>query len=197
MGHKAGWLALGAGISGGADVILTPEIPYSVKSISESILERSRNGKSFSIIAIAEGAMSKNYKDQLNCVEDKLKNAISKDVKKYAKTELADLERLHATNTMRLSVKLEELTGLESRVTILGHLQRGGTPSAADRLLATRLGTTCAEMIQKGQYGVMVAAKGDQAIPVPLADVAGKTKLVPLNHPWVESARKLGTCMGD
>jgi ATP-dependent phosphofructokinase / diphosphate-dependent phosphofructokinase len=197
MGHKAGWLALGAGISGGADVILTPEIPYSVKSIAESILERSRNGKSFSIIAIAEGAMSKNFRDQQKVVEEKLKNASSKDVKKYAKTELADLERLHSTNTMRLSVKLEELTGLESRVTILGHLQRGGTPSAADRLLATRLGTACAEMIKNEQFGVMVAAKGDEAIPVPLADVAGKIKLVPLNHPWIASARKLGTCMGD
>jgi 6-phosphofructokinase 1 len=92
---------------------------------------------------------------------------------------------------------LEELTRLESRVTILGHLQRGGTPSAADRLLATRLGTACAELIQEGVYGVMVAARGDGTEPVPLDQVAGKRKTVPLDHPWITSARRLGTNMGD
>jgi 6-phosphofructokinase 1 len=98
---------------------------------------------------------------------------------------------------VNLSHQLEELTGLESRVTILGYLQRGGTPSAADRLLATRLGTACADLINQGQFGVMVAARGDQAEPVPLVDVAGYKKLVPADHPWVNSAKRLGTCFGD
>ena len=101
------------------------------------------------------------------------------------------------TEAPQIQQQLEELTGLESRVTILGHLQRGGTPSAADRLLATRLGTACASLIHDGVSGVMVAARGETAIPVPLSEVAGKKKLVPDNHPWVESARLVGVSFGD
>ena len=89
------------------------------------------------------------------------------------------------------------MTGLEARVTILGYLQRGGTPSAADRLLATRLGTACADYIKKGQFGVMVAARGSSTEPVPLELVAGQINLVPLNHSWIDSARCVGTCLGD
>ena len=92
---------------------------------------------------------------------------------------------------------LEKRTGLESRVTILGHVQRGGTPSAADRLLATRLGTACATLIHEGVFGVMVASREDRFEPVPLEQVVGKRKVVPLDHPWVESARNVGTCLGD
>jgi 6-phosphofructokinase 1 len=98
---------------------------------------------------------------------------------------------------VHLARQLEALTRLESRVTILGHLQRGGTPSAADRLLATRLGSACAEYIQNGHYGVMVAARGDGTEPVPLDEVAGNRKTVPLDHPWILSARRIGTSMGD
>jgi 6-phosphofructokinase 1 len=100
-------------------------------------------------------------------------------------------------NTLRLNHNLEQLTGLESRLTILGHLQRGGTPSAADRLLATRLGTACVKFIQQEKYGVMVAARGDGAEAIPLKDVVGKRKVVPLDHPWIASARSVGTCLGD
>ena len=96
-----------------------------------------------------------------------------------------------------MSQELEQLTGLESRVTILGHLQRGGTPSAADRLLATRLGTACAGLINQGMFGVMVATRGDGTEPVPLEDVVGKRKTVPLDHPWIQSARDIGVCLGD
>jgi 6-phosphofructokinase 1 len=92
---------------------------------------------------------------------------------------------------------LEELTHLEARVTILGYVQRGGTPSAGDRLLATRLGTKCVELIQDQVFGVMVAARGDGAKPVPIAEVAGKLKTVPPDHAWIESARRVGTCLGD
>jgi 6-phosphofructokinase 1 len=98
---------------------------------------------------------------------------------------------------MRLAKQLEKLTGLESRVTILGYLQRGGTPSAADRLLATRLGTACADLINKSRYGVMVAARADVTKPVPLEDVARRLKFVPPDHPWVGTARRVGTCLGD
>ena len=114
-----------------------------------------------------------------------------------AKLELRNLETEHAGNTLRLAHQLEHLTKLESRVTILGYVQRGGTPSAADRLLATRLGTACADLVQEGVFGVMVAARGDGAVPVPLEKVAGKIRTVPLDHPWVESARRVGTCLGD
>ena len=93
--------------------------------------------------------------------------------------------------------QLEERTGLESRPTILGYLQRGGTPSAADRLLATRLGTACADFINDGVAGVMVAARGEGVEPMPLEEVAGRKKLVPIDHPWVLSARRMGTNLGD
>jgi 6-phosphofructokinase len=98
---------------------------------------------------------------------------------------------------LRLTQQLERLTGQESRLTILGHLQRGGTPSAADRLLATRLGTSCAEYLSQEMAGVMIAARGDGVEPVPLEVVSGKKKLVPPKHPWVQSARYVGTCLGD
>ena len=114
-----------------------------------------------------------------------------------AEAELKQLENQHAGNTMRLAKQLEKLTGLESRVTILGYLQRGGTPSAADRLLATRLGTACADLIHKGRFGVMVAARADDTKPIPLEDVAKQLKFVPPDHSWVATARRVGTCMGD
>ena len=98
---------------------------------------------------------------------------------------------------MRLAKQLEELTHLESRVTILGYVQRGGTPSPADRLLATRLGSACGDLIHESVFGVMVAARGDGTEPVPLEKVAGKRKMVPPNHSWLETARRVGTCLGD
>ncbi len=197
MGHRAGWLALGAGIAGGADVILIPEIPYDLEVVAEAIRQRSRNGKNFSIVAVAEGALPKETASVVKAAEEKKAHATTKKERKEAKAELARLAQDYANHTVLLSSQLEELTGLESRVTILGHLQRGGTPSAADRLLATRLGTACADLIHAGVYGVMVAARGDEAVPVPLEEVAGNKKLVPPDHPWVISARRVGTCMGD
>lgn len=123
-------------------------------------------------------------------------NATDKKARKQAKKELTRLETENAHHTATLSRQLEKLTGLESRVTILGHLQRGGTPSAADRLLATRLGTACADLIELEQYGVMVAARGEEAVPVPLIEVAGNKKLVPWDHSWVVSAKNVGTSFG-
>ena len=197
MGHRSGWLALGAGIAGGADVILIPEIPYDVVKIAEAIRRRSRNGTNFSIVAVAEGAMSRDDARALDFAEKKLERAKTLHDKKEAKVELATLEVRHAGNTLRLAKQLEELTHLESRVTILGYVQRGGTPSAADRVLATRLGSACTDLIHEEHYGVMVAARGDGTEPVPLEKVAGKRKIVPSDHSWVKTARRVGTCLGD
>jgi ATP-dependent phosphofructokinase / diphosphate-dependent phosphofructokinase len=197
MGHRAGWLALGSGVAGGADVILIPEIPYDVEKIAQAIRQRTRSGKSFSIVAVAEGAMSKADAKVYQSALARREKAQDKTDKKKSKAILSDLDQHHAGNTLRLARELEELTHLESRVTILGYVQRGGAPSAVDRLLATRLGTGCADLVHKGTYGVMVAARGDGTEPVPLEKVAGKRKTVPLDHPWLESARHVGTSLGD
>jgi 6-phosphofructokinase 1 len=197
MGHRAGWLTLGAGIAGGADVILIPEIPYDVEKIVDAIKKRSKRGTNFSILAVAEGAMSVEDARAFKAAENKRERARTLHDKKDAKAELAALEQRHSGNTMRLARQLEDLTHLESRVTILGYVQRGGTPSAADRLLASRLGAACADLIHENVFGVMVAARGDGTEPVPLEKVAGKRKIVPPDHPWIEAARKVGTCLGD
>jgi 6-phosphofructokinase 1 len=197
MGHNAGWLALGAGIAGGADVILIPEIPYDTQKVADAIRRRSHSGKGFSIIAISEGARSKEDAALIQEAKQKKVTAKDKEKKKKAKIEFTEIMAGQADSTLRLSKQLEELTGLEARVTILGHIQRGGTPSAGDRLLATRLGTACAGLINEGVSGVMIAARGEGTEPVPLENVVGKRKTVPLDHPWLDSARRLGTCMGD
>jgi len=200
MGHNAGWLALGGGIAGGADVILLPEIPYDVEVVADAIRRRQRRGSGFSIVAVSEGAMSKEDAEALaQAKAEKAKAKEKEDDKKKAraKAKLVELTETMQDKTIRLSRRLEELTGLESRVTILGHLQRGGTPSAADRLLATRLGAACADFIHQGVFGVMVAARGEGAEAIPLADVVGKRKLVPLDHPWLQTARHIGVCLGD
>jgi len=197
MGHNAGWLALGAGIAGGADVILIPEIPYDIEVVAQAIRQRSRAGKNFSIVAVSEGAMSKDDAQLFQATHEKIEGAKDKEAKDKVKAKLATLENQHLGNTLRLTNQLEELTGLESRLTILGHLQRGGTPSAADRLLATRLGTACVQFIDQGNFGIMIAARGDGVEAVPLEQVVGKRRLVPPDHPWIDSARRLGTCLGD
>ncbi|MFA5082849.1 MAG: ATP-dependent 6-phosphofructokinase [Hydrogenophilaceae bacterium] len=189
MGHRAGWLALGAGIAGGADVILIPEIPYDIKSVADAIHKRKRSGKPFSIVAVAEGAISVEEYQALQAAPAATKG------KKPKLTEAKEI--VYADRTIRVAQQLEALTGLEARVTILGHLQRGGTPSAADRILATRLGTAAAQLIHDGHFGVMVAARGENTVPVVLEDVAGQVKTVPVDHSWVESARRVGTNFGD
>lgn len=223
MGHNAGWLALGAGIAGGADVILLPEMPYDPRRVAAHLNERSRAGKRFSIIAVAEGAMSHDeHKAHLEA-EEKRKQDKKKDKKaKQALTpaDLIDHDRADApTKTVtikrgdealeltyhtvqepkasRLARQIQELTGMEARLTTLGHVQRGGGPSAADRLLCTNLGTTAARLLAEGHYNVMVGVRGDTCVAVPLKDVAGQTKTVPLDHHWITSAKLVGTCFGD
>ena len=200
MGHNAGWLALGSGIAGGADVILIPEIPFNIELIADAILRRSRSGKRFSIVAVSEGAMSVEDHRKKMMIADGIEEARAngdKKTKKKLKKEQEAFEREQQSSTLYLANRLQELTGLESRLTILGHLQRGGAPSAADRLLATRLGTHAARLIRDGQYGVLVGVKGEDTVPVPLEKVAGKRKVIPLDHAWITSARNVGTNLGD
>jgi 6-phosphofructokinase 1 len=196
MGHNAGWLALGAGVAGGADVILIPEIPYDTEKIAEAIRWRQRRGRPFSIVAVAEGAIS--IQDHAAMLAMKKRKQAAKGEEK--KKIIADLELFEAGrvgNTLRLSQELEKLTGLEARLTILGHLQRGGTPSAADRLLATRLGSACVHYFEEGLAGCMIAVRGEGSEPVPLREVIDKRTTVPLDHCWLTCARRVKTCLGD
>jgi len=197
MGHRAGWLALESGIAGGADVILLPEIPYDLEKAAAAIRERAERGKSFSIVVVAEGAMSKEDLAHVSKLLLKRDEAATKEEKRRAKDKLQAFHDEHVSHTMRLTKELEKLTGQESRLTILGHLQRGGTPSAADRVFATWLGTECARVLNDREYGVMLALRGTELQRVPLTEVAGNTKLVPVDHPLIQSGRALGVCFGD
>lgn len=196
MGHSAGWLTLGAGLAGGADVILIPEVPYDVESVADSISERRSAGSTFSIVAVAEGAISKEDASIRDSMISQMKSA-DKPRRKSIKKKLKEFQSAQAGGTVQLASTLAGLTGLESRITILGHVQRGGTPTPADRLLATRLGTACADYIAEGTHGVLVAARGETTEAVPLKKVAGETKRVPLDHPWIETTRHLGISLGE
>ena len=180
MGHKAGWLTLYAGIASGADVIVIPEIPYSAEKIAKAIQKRQDSGKQFSILAVAEGAISKE--------EAKM----SKKEFKAAREAMTQ-----PSISYRIADELKELTGQEIRVTIPGHYQRGGIPCAADRLLTSRLGVAAAQLIQQKKFGYMVAIQNDRVVPVPLKEVAGKLKTVPPDGEIVRAARALGLSMGD
>ena len=195
MGHSAGWLALGAGIAGGADVILIPEIPYDLESVAHFLVERRQHGKRFSIIAVAEGACS---------IDEAAKLAVAKKKKAKAKnggelppkTTADGMHLVQEPMASRIARQLQQLTGVEARVTSLGHVQRGGEPTPFDRLLCTRLGTAAGMLLAKGHYNVMVGLKGDECVPVPLENVAGRKKIVPPDHPWVQTARLVSTCLG-
>lgn len=180
MGHKAGWLTLYAGIGGGADVILLPEIPYDIDKVAEAITRRNNNRGKFAILAVAEGAMS---------VEE------SKMRKKEFKAARAAMA--YPSVSYRLAAELEEKTGKEIRVTVPGHFQRGGSPNASDRIFCSLLGAAAAELIAKEQYGYMVGYVDNKFVPVSLSEVAGKLKLVPPDCQYVTEARRLGISFGD
>ncbi|MCL2067363.1 MAG: 6-phosphofructokinase [Treponema sp.] len=178
MGHKAGWLALYAGVAGGGDTILIPEIPYDVNIIARHLKERRQSGKHFSIVVAAEGAMS---------IEESRMD--KKGRKKYR------LE--HGPSTAyRIAREISDETGIESRATVLGYVQRGGIPSASDRVLATSLGTAAADLLARGEYGRMVALDGNDIVSIDLSVPEGKVKAVPLDHYMIDTARAVGTCMG-
>lgn len=179
MGHKAGWLTLHAGVAGGADVILIPELPYDLSVILEALEKRRQEHKRFSIIAVAEGAIS---------VEEAAmsKKELQKNRSSWKYPSVA----------YKLAHDLSEQLGTEIRVTVPGHFQRGGQPCPFDRVLATALGTTAADLVMKNQYGFMVGWQKHEVVPVPLADVAGKLKQVPKDDLMVRSALALGVSFG-
>lgn len=196
MGHNTGWIALGAGLAGGGDVVLVPEIPYNIDTIAESVLERRAGGSTFSIIVVSEGAMARETAEKVAAARE-MKASDDADAATEGKRRLRELASARHGHTATLAAELEERTGLESRVTILGHVQRGGTPSPSDRLLATQLGTACADFIAQGKSSVMVAMQDNKCVPVPLEEVAGRRKTVPLDHPWIHTARDLGVSLGE
>ena len=180
MGHKVGWLTLHAGIAGGADIILLPEIPYDINSVVDALNKRTEQGKKFSILAVAEGAISK---------EDA---ALSKKEykKKQAKSPFPSV-------SYKIGKEIEERTGQEVRITVPGHTQRGGEPCAYDRVISSRLGAAAAELIKQEKYGYMVGIKNQEIVPVPLSEVAGKLKMVEPDSSIIKEAKSLGICFGD
>ncbi len=179
MGNKAGWLTLYSGIAGGADIILIPELPYSLENVLEAIETRTEHGKNFSILAVAEGSFS--------VEESRMKRR-----EWLAKRQEENLPSI----TDKLAHDIAARTGYETRVAVPGHIQRGGTPSAYDRLLATEFGTYAAQLVANDQYGVTVAMKNNLVISNPLADVAGRTKLVTPDDELLNVARRMGVSLG-
>ncbi len=197
MGEDSGWLTLGAGIAGGSDVILIPEIPYKVESVADAILERSQKGKRFSLVAVSQGAVS----DQDKLFFQKARK-VNRDIRTgeeqiEVETQVIEIENEFTGKTIDLAERLRAATNLETQITILGFLQRGGEPTAADRLLATMLGTVSAKFVSEEIFGVMTAIRAGKIEPVQLEEVAEKNRPVPLDHPWIESARAVGTNFGD
>ena len=180
MGHKAGWLTLNAGMASGADIILIPEIPYDIDKVIDAIKKREKSGSRFTILAVAEGAISK---------ED------AKLSKKDYKKKLE--KRQHPSVSYEVADAIATKTGLEVRVTVPGHMQRGGTPCPYDRVFASRLGSEAGKLILKGEYGFMVGYKNSEIVKVPLEDVAGKLKTVSPDATIVQEAKMLGICFGD
>ncbi|MCI8525288.1 MAG: 6-phosphofructokinase [Oscillospiraceae bacterium] len=179
MGNKAGWLTLYAGIAGGADIILIPELPYAIENICTAVEKRAKEGKTFSIVAVAEGVM----------------DAEEARMKKKERAARRAQEGI-TTATSRIARQLEDMTGFETRVCVPGHMQRGGGPSPYDRVLATQFGTYAAKMVENETYGVTVAMRNNHVSVNPLSDIAGKTRLVPEDHGMLGVARRMGICMG-
>ena len=179
MGRYAGWIALYAGVAGGADVILIPEIPFSYKSVCAKIQERENLGKKFTIIIVAEGAREKD----------------GSFITSGAQTKTGEA-RLGGIGAI-VSAEIEKCTGKESRVCVLGHLQRGGSPTTFDRALCSIFGATAVELIAAGEFGKMVAFTGPQVGSIKISDAVGKPKTVRPDGNFVRTARALGICFGD
>jgi phosphofructokinase-like protein len=180
MGRNAGWIALESGISGGADVILIPEIPYDINKVAQKIMERKNRGKSFSIIVVSEGAKP--------IGGDVVVSKVIKDS--------PDPIRLGGVGN-KIAEDIEKITGIESRVTVLGHLQRGGTPVPYDRILSTRFGVHAVELINQEKFGMMVSIKGNSITEVPIEEAVGTLKTIDPNGELVNIAKSLGVGFGD
>jgi 6-phosphofructokinase 1 len=179
MGRYAGWLALCSGLAGGGDIILMPEFPYDIDAVCQVIRARNAKGKTFSIVVVGEG--SKPIGGEM-VVKQRIEHS-------------PDAIRLGGISN-RIAAQIEGLTNIECRVTILGHLLRGGTPSAADRLLATRYGCEAVHLAMRGEAGRMVALRNNKMDSVPIKEVAGKLRLVTPDHPLVKAAQSLGIGLG-
>jgi len=180
MGRYAGWLALHAGVASGADVILIPEIPFKLEAVAERCRQRSRIGKGFTIVAAAEGARPVGgdvFVDHI--VEDS-----------------PDPIRLGGVGKF-VTNQVEQLTGIDSRSIVLGHIQRGGSPTPVDRILATRFGYHAFELLTAGRFGRVVVQQGGRVTSVPISEVADKVRTVPPDHPLIRAAKAVGTCFGD
>ena len=180
MGHKVGWLTLNAGMAGGADIILLPEIPYDINKVIQKIEDRDKKGCRFTIIAVAEGAISKENAALT-------KKDYKKKMEKYPFPSVS----------YEVAAQIQEKTGREVRVTVPGHMQRGGSPCPYDRVFASRLGSEAGKLILDNQYGFMVGYKNREIVRVPLEDVAGKLKTVDPDATIVQEAKMLGICFGD
>lgn len=180
MGHKVGYLTLNAGMAGGADIILIPEIPYDIDKVIDAIKKRTKRGSKFTILAVAEGA-------------------ISKDVAKLSKKELKKYmqDYKYPSVSYEIADQITKKSGMEVRVTVPGHTQRGGSPDSYDRVFASRLGAEAAKLILKGEYGYMVGYVNREVVKVPLEDVAGKLKTVDPHSSMIEEAKLLGISFGD
>jgi 6-phosphofructokinase 1 len=179
MGRYAGWIALHAGVAGGADAILIPEIPFALEPVARHIREREAWGARFSIVVVAEGAVPKGGRLTL-----------------LAEAKAGHVERLGGIGA-RVADELAVLTGKESRSVVLGHLQRGGAPTSFDRVLATRFGGKAVELARQGQFGSMVALAPPDIVERPLADVVGRTRTVPLDYDLLRTAKAIGVTFGD
>jgi 6-phosphofructokinase 1 len=180
MGRTAGWIALYSGVAGGGDIILIPEIPYDIESVVNKVKDRNRMGKRFSIVVVSEGAKPKGGE------------VVVRQIVKDSPEQV----RLGGISFV-LGHHIEQATGIETRQVVLGHLQRGGSPTPTDRVLATRLGTKAVELIEAKQFGYMAAVKGNDIVAVGLEEVAKGPRNVPLDHPLITTARSVGTCFGD
>ncbi len=180
MGRNAGWIALHAGLASGSDIILLPEIPFSINKICEYVLNRSKRGKRFSIICVSEGARYEGGEQVVNRIDPTSPDPI----------------RLGGIG-QKVADDIEAETGIETRPITLGHIQRGGTPVAADRVLATEFGNKAIELLMAGEKSRLVVMKGRTVTHIALQEAANKQRLVPLDHPLIDAARNVGTCFGD
>ncbi|HEV2291570.1 MAG TPA: ATP-dependent 6-phosphofructokinase [Gemmatimonadales bacterium] len=179
MGRDAGWIALNSGISASADVILIPEIPYDIDVVCAKVRDREASGRHFSIVVVAEGAKPKGGRHHL--IEG---------------AGVGTVDRLGGIAAV-VAREIGEQTGKETRSLVLGHIQRGGSPTTFDRLLALRFGAAAVRAVADGEFGVMVGLASPTIVRVPLADVIGRPKRVPLDSDTVMTARELGICLGD
>lgn len=180
MGRNAGWIALHSGVASGSDIILLPEIPFDIDSICEKVIKRSEHGKRFSILCISEGARAIHGQQVID-----RHDPLSPDP-----VRLGGISRVVAD-------QIEKQTGIETRTTILGHVQRGGSPVPEDRLLATEFGHAAITALVGGKRNRMVVMRGRTVTDIDLLDVAKKQRLVPLDHPLIQAARDVDTCFGD